>query len=268
MTADLLYLKDQENARADAARDDVTLAGLYATRRVGGSRHATDLYLLRREDQSLGKDVRMAGARAARDPGEGLDFVLEAALQRGDFASGTGHEAFAVDAQLGWTFAGAVWSPRLHAGFVALSGDDPATTRTNERWDVFYGGWPRYGDLLAWTYLNLGDGNVMSVYDPVYADGSSQPGEVVYGNLLMTTGGLDLAPDPDLRVGLSVSALRADHAPGGSLSIGTYWQLNARYAYSPQLTLALYAARLDPGAAYGPGRCAAHEVFWETRLAF
>lgn len=265
---DLLYLKDQENARADAAHDDVTLSGLYVVRRVDGDRTAVDLYVLRREDQSLGKDVRMLGARLARDPGAGLDYDLEAALQRGDFASGTSHEAFGGDARLGWTFANAAWSPRLHAGFVALSGDDPGTVSFNERWDVFYGGWPRHGDLLAWTYINLGAGNAMSVYDPAYGDGSSQIGEVVYGNLLMTTCGVDLAPGADLRLGASASRLRAHYAPGGALDIGTYWQLNVRYAYTPQLSLALYAALLQPGDAYGPGADAAHEIFWETRLTF
>ena len=264
----LLYLKDQENARADAAGDDVTLSGVYCTRRAEGARASADLYLLRREDQSLGKDVRMTGARAARDRGAGLDFAVEAALQRGDATGGTTHEAFAADARLGWTLAGASWSPRLHAGFAALSGDDPATGTVNERWDVYYGGWPRHGDLLAWTYLNLGAGNAMSVYDPGYADGSSQAGEVVYGNLLMSTAGVDLAPGPDLRLGVSASRLRAHHAPGGALDIGTYWQLRARYAYTPQLTLSLYAALLRPGDAYGPGADDAHEIFWETLLTF
>ena len=48
---------------ADEADDDQTLSGLYISR--GDRAAGEDLYLLRREDQALGKDVLLAGARAA-----------------------------------------------------------------------------------------------------------------------------------------------------------------------------------------------------------
>jgi len=266
-TVDLLHFKDEENARADAAHDDVTLSGVYASRRPAGGRGVGDLYALRRSDQALGLDVWTLGARLGRERGPGLDYQLEGALQGGDHAAGRTHEAFAGDIRAGYTFDG-TGSPRPYASFVALSGDDPATAGTNERWDVGYGGWPRYDDLLAWLYINLGAGNAMSGYDPVYADGSSRTGEVVYGNLLMTTLGLDLEPSRDLRLDVSVSRLRAHTAPGGALDIGTYARLRARYVYSPQLTLSLFAAVLDPGDAYGPGADRVHELYWETLLSF
>lgn len=266
LSAEILYLMDEENARADAARDDLIVSGIYLTHRPVGGAHARELYVLRRRDQRLDKDVLMYGTRLSGRH-RAVDYDLEGALQRGDLAGDVAHEAWGVSSEVGVSPAGAPAGARIFAGVLALSGDDPATADVGERWDVFYGGWPRYGDLLAWTYLNLGAGNAMSGYDPGYAALSSQGGEVVYGNLVMPTVGLAFAPHTDLSVRVSWSSLRAHRAVGDD-DIGDCWQLRARYRYAEGVVLGLYAARLEPGAAYGPGADAAHEYFWETVLSF
>jgi hypothetical protein len=265
---DLLYFKDQENARDDASRDDVTLTGAYLTAEPLGAGESAELYWLRREDQALGKDVRMLGARVAHRLACGLDLDLEGALQGGDAVPGVDHEAWGVKAEAGFRLAGLPGAPRPFLGFAGLSGDDPRTADVRERWDVFYGGWPQFGDLLAWSFLNLGPGNNIAVYDPGYADGSSLPGEVVYGNLLLPTAGLALTPVEPLTVRLSWSPVTVHEAAGGPDDFGDYWQLGARYRYSAQLSLAVYAARIEPGAAFGPGADAQHELYWETELKF
>ncbi len=265
LTAELLHFKDEEHARADAARDDVTLTGLYLTYRAECCGYTRELYALRRHDQGLDKDTVLYGARLSGEYGA-LDYDLEGGLQRGDLAADVPHEAWGLTCEAGVSPAGAPAGLRLFAGFTGLSGDDPDTDAW-ERWDSFYGGWPRYGDLLAWTYINLGAGNAVSGFDPGYAALSSQPGEVVYGNLLMTTFGLNAAPTTDLSLRASWTALRA-HRTAGDDDIGDYWQLSARYRYADGVSLAIYAARLHPGAAYGPDAAAAHEYFWETTLSF
>ena len=260
-----LYLKDEENARDDASSDDVTLSGLYLTHRPADSAHGRDIYVLRRHDQRLDKDTTLYGARLSGRH-RALDYDLEGGLQRGDLANDVAHQAWGLTAEAGVSPAGAPAGLRLFAAFLGLSGDDPDTPEF-ERWDVFYGGWPRYGDLLAWTYLNLGGGNLMSSYDPSYAALASGGGEAVYGNLLMTTAGLSCAPVADLSLRVSWSTLRAHRAVGDD-DIGDCWQLRARYRYTEGVTLGLYAARLEPGPAYGSDTDAAHEYFWETVLSF
>ena len=107
-----------------------------------------------------------------------------------------------------------------------MSGDDPATLDVRERWDVYYGGWPQFGEHLAWTYTNLGPGNGITRYDPTYAQGSSVPGEAVYSNLLMPSVGLEVKPHPRVTAKASWSWLHADQtAPGVDDEIGTYAQL-------------------------------------------
>ncbi len=266
LTVDALHFKDQENARDDAAVDDLTLTGLYLTHHPD-DHTSREAYVLRREDQILGKDVRLFGGRLAGGFGDAVDYDLEGGLQRGDLAPDTAHEAWGCSAEIGFTFSDEPTGVRVFGGFVGLSGDDPATLDTGERWDVFYGGWPRYGDLLAWLYLNLGPGNAMSAYDPAYAAASSVGGEVVYGNLLMTTAGLDIKPTPRLNARVSYSIMKT-HRAAGSNEIGDYYQLRIRYQYAEGVSLGLYAGLLDPGAAYGPDADAVHELFWETVLNF
>lgn len=264
-TADLLWFKDQEGRRDDAARDDVTLSGLYLN--LASGLHAREVYLLRREDQNLGRDVLLAGARIGGSVGR-LVWDLEGGLQRGDAGAGRDQEAWGVTADLRTDFSLAPGAPALFLAFTGLSGDDPATADVFERWDVFHGGWPRTGDLLAWTFLNLGPGNVLGAVDPAYADASSQIGEVVYGNLLMATAGAEVTPVRDVRLKASWSGLRAHRVPAGSRDLGDLVQLSARYRWSGDVTLAGYAARLWPGAAYGPDPDPVDELFWEISLTF
>lgn len=264
-TADLLWFKDQENRRDDDARDDVTLSGLYLDLARGP--HARELYVLRREDQNLDRDVILVGARAGGGLGR-LAWTLEGGLQRGDADASRAQEAWGFSGEVRCALSAGAGSPAVFVLYDALSGDDPATAGVGERWDVFHGGWPRRGDLLAWTYLNLGPGNVLSAVDPVYADGSSQTGEVVYGNLLMPTVGLEGRPQRDLLLKASWSGLRAHRTPAASRDLGDLVQLTARYRWSPEVTLAAYAARLWPGAAYGADPDPVDELFWEIDLTF
>ncbi len=267
LDVDLLYFKDQENRRDDAADDDVTLMGAYLTRESGIAKGTEEAYALYREDQNLGKKIWLYGGRVAHAWSNGLDYSLEGGLQRGDFADGIDQQAWGVKTEAGWTFESAPWRPRFFAGFAGLSGDDPATAES-ERWDVFFGGWPQFGDLMAWTFVNLGPGfNNISVYDPAYAEGSSVGGEAVYSNILIPSVGVETHPTQRLSAKLSWSPVTVQQTDGPD-DFGDYYQLGARYSYSRHLTLSLYAALIDPGDAFGPDADVQHEIFWETKLAF
>ncbi|MCB1151760.1 hypothetical protein KDK88_09430 [bacterium] len=262
VTLDLLHFKDQENRRDDASHDDVTLSGAYLTLGDGQPREA---YLLRRVNQALDREVWTGGARVGGAAGR-LTWRAEAALQRGDADALRTLEAWGAtaDLRLGVDAAGTA----LLAGFTGLSGDDPATAGVDERWDVVHGGWPRLGDLPAWLYLNVGPHNAVSGFDPGYADGSSRPGEVVYGNLIMPWAGVELRPRADVTARAWWSSLRAHRSAAASDRIGELLQLSVKHRWSADVTLALYAARLWPGDAYGPDADPATEVFWEINLAF
>lgn len=268
VNADLIYVIDQENRRDEASRDDIVLTGLYLTHAPSGA----ELYGLRRLDDTLAKDVRMLGARVARTVAGRVDVSLEYALQRGD--------AFFVAADQR-TVEQKAWGAKLEAGctfgvlrpfasYVGLSGDDPATADVCERWDVFYGGWPQFGEHLAWTYLNLGPtGNAISRWDPTYNELSSTPGEAVYANLLMPSFGLELKPVGRFSAKGSWAWLQADHTPAGvDDEIGTYAQLQAKYAYTKNLAFSLYGGFLDPGKALGAGADPQYLAFCDAEVTF
>jgi hypothetical protein len=151
---------------------------------------------------------------------------------------------------------------------VGLSGDDPSTSDTDERWDVFYGGWPQFGDLLAWSWVNLGSANLVAGHDPGYASGSSTFGEVVYSNLTIATVGLDLTPHPDWSLRLSGARLGAQEAAGGSSDLGNYAQVDLRHQATSNLSFGVYGAVIDPGDRFPDGSDIAHELFWETNVDF
>ena len=264
---DTLYFKDQENLRDNAAGDDITLSGLYVS---GGLKHGPDkleAYLLNRNDQTLGKDVLMLGLHLADRFDSGLDYSAEVAKQGGDWNATTEQDGLGTKLELGYTFTACPVKPRLFAGHVSMSGDDPATGE-NERWDVFYGGWPQFGDLLAWKYVNIGPDNSIATYDTGYADGSSTPGEVVYSNLEMVTLGLTANPNDALSVRLSVSDMSVHESTTGDTGFGNYYQLNATYRYTGKLSFGIYIAMIDPGGSFGLGADPATEIYGEMKLSF
>ena len=144
----------------------------------------------------------------------------------------------------------------------------PASDGVSERWDVFYGGWPQFGEHLAWLYTNVGGASAITRWDPAYAQGSSQAGEAVYANLLMTTLGLEVRPHPRLAAEASCAWLRADESAAASDDIGLHLQVSARYAYTRNLSFSLYGGYLEPGDAFGEAADPQHLVYCDAELTF
>ena len=265
---DALYFKDEEKKRDSVAPDDITFGGFYLTSKAPLPMGQQEVYLLGRFDQTIRKEIYMAGARLSNRYESGIDYSAEGAWQTGKARAKVEENAYGLKIDLGYTFKTA-GSPRLYGGFVRLTGDDYGTTDEFEGWDVFYGGWPQYGDLLAWRYINLGAGNSISIYDPNYNALSTVAGEAVYSNFNMYTAGLELRSAGGFKTGFSYSRMIADETTDGiGTGLGDYYQLTAEYRYTQHLTFGLYAALIDPGDAFVGRSDPASEAFWEINVSF
>ncbi len=279
---DGMYLKDQENntgnnynpalASTTGGRgDDITLSGFYLTNKkcpITGMQQ--ELYALNRHDQWVGKDIWMYGARLSDKLANGFDYSLEGALQTGDATETLDQDAYGLKLDAGYTFKDLGWKPRPYVGYALMSGDGNANDGDNEQWDVFYGGWPQWGDLLAWKYLNIGAGNNLNT---VYGqdDYSRVTGEAVYSNLQIATLGVGFVPFDKFTANLSYSDLQFDETTGGvDDDFGDYYQATLKYQYNKHLSFSLYAALLDPGKAFTDQGMddEATEVYWETQFKF
>ncbi|MGV1097973.1 alginate export family protein [Thiovibrio sp. JS02] len=284
---DGMYLKDQENNTSNnynpgsssttgGSGDDITLSGLYLTAKSCPIIGQQEFYALNRHDEWVGKDIWMYGARFSDKLANGFDYSLEGAIQTGDATETLDQDAYGLKLDAGYTFKDLAWKPRLYAGYSFMSGDSNANDGDNEQWDVFYGGWPQWGDLLAWKYLNLATANssLNNVYSG-YDDYSKITGEAVYSNLQIATLGASFVPFDKFTVNLSYSDLQFDETSGGiDDDFGDYYQAMLKYQYNKNLSFSLYAALLDPGKAFTDHPTVsgmdddATEVYWETQFKF
>jgi len=269
---DAIYAKDQENSRSDAQEDDITLSGLYLTvKECPVLKAQNELYILRRQDDTLEKDIAMLGFRTSNRLPVGLDYSFEMAYQMGDASKDLDQEAFGVKFEGGFTLDMPL-KTRLFAGYVINSGDDDPNDDESNRWDVFYGGWPQYGDLLAWHMLNLGGANVHQQVDANYNELSSVIAEAAYSNLQMIS--IGASSSYKNFSGKATLAKLYFHKVADTIDdkeFGNYFQLSAKYSYTKALSFSMYAALLQPTGAFeeimdDPDD--AIEFFWETNIRF
>ncbi|MDO9263514.1 MAG: alginate export family protein [Desulfosalsimonadaceae bacterium] len=277
---DALYFMDEENNMSNEpvttppalGGDDITLGGLYLTAHcpvMGSEKGAQEIYTLNRRDERLNKDIWMAGLRLSDKFAMGFDYSAEAAYQMGDFneQANIDQEALGCKLDAGYTFTEAMMTPRIFCGYMFMEGDDPDTDEM-ERWDMFYGGWPQWGDLLAWKYLNRGAGNNISDYDPTYNQGSTVANEAVYSNISMPSIGVGASLTEQLSAKLTYGMLTVDEpVAGADDDFGDYYQLQASYGYSKNLSFSVYTAMIDPGDAFKTDD-KPYEVLIETKLKF
>ncbi len=279
---DGLYFKDQENMRWNTVDDDVTLAGAYLTATcpyIGGKQ---ELYALNKYDENLDKNIWMTGIRVSNKFENGLDYSLEGAYQFGEFNKDVDQEALGGKFDGGFTLKDAPMTPRLFVGYAYMQGDDPNTDE-QERWDHFYGGWPQFGDLLAWKFVSTSYNSSLGGYDSKWREQSSTVEEAVYSNLNILSAGIGCNLTKDLSAKLTYSMLTFDEPALDSQGLkkdddfGDYYQLQAKYTYSKNLSFSMYAALIDPGDAFvvndtgdwkSVGDDEAYEFFWEVNLSF
>jgi hypothetical protein len=322
---DFLYFKDQENARWNVKEDDVTLMGAYLTSQCPALGGKQEFYILNKNDQRMSantgftpavvetvkntagedvkivtesahldyryfeKDLWMVGLRLSDKMENGLDYSLEGAYQFGDFdeEGNIDQDAFGGKFDGGFTFKDAPLAPRLFVGYAYMSGDDPETDE-QERWDHFYGGWPQFGDLLAWKFVSTGYNRSLNNYDSLWREQSSTVEEAVYSNLEIASAGIGFNILKNLSAKLTYSMImfeESDIMVKGSIvnkydDFGDMYQLQLKYGYSKNLSFAFYGAMLEPGDAFevsaynadhnwqNVGDDDAYELFFETNLKF
>ncbi|TDB36138.1 MAG: hypothetical protein D9V46_07440 [Deltaproteobacteria bacterium] len=272
---DGLYMKDQENNVANSvngnAGDDQTLSGFYLTNKkcaITGMQQ--EIYALNRHDEAIKKDIWMYGLRLSDKLANGIDYSLEAALQTGDANATQDQDAWGTKLEAGYTFKDLGWKPRFYAQYAFMSGDDSSSAGDNEQWDVYYGGWPQWGDLLAWKYLNIGGGNSLNNVYGSYDAQSNVVGEAVYSNLQIAGLGASVKPIDAVTLGISYSKLTFDETAAGiDDDFGDYYQASAKYQYNKYLSFSLYGALLAPGDAFNnTPKDDATEAYWEAEFKF
>jgi hypothetical protein len=273
---DALYLKDQENVAGKS--DDITLSGFYLTATkafpvIGGQQ---EVYALNRKAEvradgtKSSKDIWMYGIRLSDKLENGLDYSAEGAIQTGTADNGKDQDASGYKLDLGYTFLGLDLKPRIFGQYAFMSGDEADTTDDWEGWDVFYGGWPQFGDLLAWAYVKAP--GCSAIADPA----TSTYGEATYTNLHIATVGLGFAIDDKIFPKFSYAMLRFDEDDNPFYGVtendfGKYYQLNVKYQYTKVLAFSAYYAIIQPGDAienFLGTDDDAQEFYWDAEVKF
>lgn len=272
---DTFYMKDEENNRADInGDDDINLMGGYFTGHcpvIGGQQ---EVYLLNRTDEGNDKDIWMGGFRLSNKMECGLNYSAEAAYQWGDaYRNAAGNildqDALGYKLEVGYALDMDGVKLRPFIGYASMSGDEDADDDDFEGWDVFYGGWPQFGDLLAWVFVNG-----PAQYSTAYAGTSTVVGEANYSNLNLATVGTDICVGK-VKATVSYTQLTIDEEDAMTNAnfesdddYGDYYQLMMTYPYNKYLSFSLYVGAIDPGDAFPDSCDMAHEIFWETNLKF
>lgn len=273
---DGFYLIDQENTPSAAdmypiakyPADRIVVGGLYLTAKCPVMGGQQEVYVLDKNDQNYGKDIWLTGLRLSDKFDFGLDYSAEIAYETGTAydtlqTGSAAQEALGYKLQTGFTFNDVYSKPRPFIGYTSFGGDDSDSKNYNG-WDVFYGGWPQFGDLLAWVYLNkVGLNNISNEGKGIDA----------YSNLNIATIGFNNTFEAiHLTTEISYSQLTLDQAYGGSDNIGNYYQLSAKYDYTKNVSFSLYAAMINPRKAIEQAiekePNTAHEVYGEVALKF
>ena len=276
---DMFYMIDQENDRGNKSSDyysygyhgdDIYLYGAYLTVNNAFLSGQQELYAMSKKSQEIGRNIKTFGLRLSDKFDFGLDYSLEVAKQFGtarDYGyMKEDHDALGGKADVGFTFNGLALKPRLFGQFAYMSGDDDDTDDTCEEWDVFYGGWPQFGDLLAWTFVNIPPNGIVG-YDSTY-----QTGEAAYRNLQLFTVGASFSTGV-ISPRISYTKIKAAETEAywfDDDDLGDYYQASVGYQYSKALSFGLYYAVIMPGDEYKDyGQDDnAYEFFWETKVKF
>lgn len=101
-------------------------------------------------------DLFTAGLRSIVDIGDHWRFRTEFAPQGGDKSTGVGLSKQRVDAlganNLLTYFFKDQYNNNLRLGYEYLSGNDPNSTGKYERFDILWGRWPQWSELLVYNY--------------------------------------------------------------------------------------------------------------------
>lgn len=250
---------------------DEDLYGLYAKRREVEAyvlhrfkRGATDAQDGKPWEVPLPRQRTTAfGARFAHLPPSGWQAAIEGAYELGTYrdplpaglagnvpGDANDRRAYGGYARVAWA-SGCCFRPALELGGVYLSGDDPATARY-EGWDDFYGEWPKWSELLIYTFSD----NTTRIHDPAFAAGDPRRTDDAgaWNNLRLAYVEGRFDPVPKLTVTLRGAVLGAAEGtgPGPGRDRGTLVVAHADWTRWPGVAVQAWGEVFNPGDFYAP----------------
>ncbi|MHB8077903.1 MAG: alginate export family protein [Candidatus Krumholzibacteriia bacterium] len=272
LAVDLFTAKLTDEGFGTPARDE-DLNGVYAKRR---ELEAYVLYRFKRgatvfQDgkpwavPSPRQRTTALGARWAHLPDGGWRAAAEGAYQIGRFeddlaAAGSdaanARRGYGGYARAGWA-ADCCSRQGFEVGGLYLSGDDPGTARY-EGWDDFYGEWPKWSELLIYTFLDC---------TTRVGGGGARPDDAgAWNNLTAYWAEVHADLAPQLTVTLRGTVLGAPEAtgPGGGHDRGTLLSLRADCTRWRGVALQALGELFDPGDYYS-GRGGYSDRAWYSR---
>jgi len=134
-------------------------------------------------------------------------------------------------------FKGKFWNPKLSAGYIYLSGDDPSSAK-NEGWDPLFSRYPWFSELYSLSY-------------------NSESGMDYWTNLQAWRVGAAVNPSQKLKLEAFYNFLRANEIPsgtaftvGGGKNRGHLPQVRATYTFNKNVSTYFLAEYLIPGNFY------------------
>ncbi len=177
------------------------------------------------------KELYTVGGALTGDFSTNWNYRVEAAYQ-----GGNNHRAYATNDRLNYNFKDDMEND-LHVGFEYASGDDTSTSR-DEEFDYLWGQWPRWSELMIYTYTLEGE----------IANNS---------NLCRLNVGHSFKPLPKLQVSTDVHWLRANEETSNSKftstgkNRGMLYTLWLKSKVNKNITAHIVTEYLDPGSYYG-----------------
>ncbi len=204
--------------------------------------------------------VQTIGTRFVASAREGLSLNGEGAVQFGESFAGRDRRAFG--GYLYGTYArDNRYKPKVSAGVLYLSGDDPGTD-DHEGWDPLYGRWPKWSELYIYTLLHDG-------------------GIAFWTNMIAPYMKVTVTPNERVTVIMSLYAMRAargvqgyvvplNGSPiAGGRDRGILSIVNLKWKLNRHLSGHLLWERFDPGDYYGSlNRDPAHFLRWELFFSY
>jgi hypothetical protein len=239
---------------------DTKLFGIYAmNRQVAG--HEFHGYYVYKDDDRIGRGwpggqiVHTVGGLGTGKIGRNWDYYAELAGQWGKLASRT-RRGLGFSSDLGYTFAEATWTPRVHGGYEYLSGDDPSSRRW-EGWDPVLARYPHFSWIMAYRYL-------FEYGLPGY-----------YTNLQRYTAGVSVNPTEKTQVSLDYHFLRANERIGPpvfplgpGLKRGHLVVAGVKHQFTKFIDGALLGEYFHPESFYASSSDSAILLRWEVGVKF
>lgn len=156
------WLKPIEDRDRNLTEEDNRGAIVYLTQKLTDQTKAEAYFMYKNDNTPDSGSSNMPASWASKnelftlggaltgDLYENWNYRVEGAYQKGD-----NQRAFATNSRLNYNFKDSL-SNGLHIGYEYASGDDPDTSR-NEEFDYLWSQWPRWSELLIYTYTLEGE---------------------------------------------------------------------------------------------------------------